>query len=110
MQADQDHEKKEKSTRVSSGSQASQTLPEINFSTFIMSLNSSALVHLGLENDPSTGAKEANLPLAKQTIDILGMLAEKTSGNLTEDEDRLLKNIVYELRLMYVKQKNESSS
>ncbi len=80
-------------------------LPEISFSTFILSLNSSALVHLGLEADPSTGERVSNLPLAKQTIDILGMLAEKTSGNLSDEEQRLLTNIVYELRLMYVKQK-----
>jgi hypothetical protein len=89
---------------------AATALPEINFSTFILSLNSSALVHLGLESDPSTGERVPNLPLAKQTIDILGMLSEKTSGNLSEDEQRLLTNIVYELRLMYVKQKRGASS
>lgn len=91
-------------------SRASAAWPEINFSTFILSLNSSALVHLGLEADPSTGDRLANLPLAKQTIDILAMLENKTSGNLSEDERRLLTNIVYELRLMYVKQKESSSS
>jgi len=84
--------------------------PEINFSTFILSLNSSALVHLGLEADPSTGDRLTNLPLARQTIDILAMLADKTAGNLSEDERRLLTNIVYELRLMYVRQKESSSS
>ena len=86
------------------------TLPEISFSTFILSLNSSALVHLGLETDPSTGGRTSNLPLAKQTIDILGMLEEKTSGNLSDDERRLLTNIVYELRLMYVKQKKGAAT
>jgi len=84
--------------------------PEISFSTFILSLNSSALVHLGLEADPSTGERLTNLPLAKQTIDILAMLADKTTGNLSDDEQRLLTNIVYELRLMYVKQKKGGSS
>ena len=84
--------------------------PEISFSTFILSLNSSALVHLGLESDPSTGERTSNLPLAKQTIDILGMLEEKTSGNLSDDERRLLTNIVYELRLMYVKQKKGAAT
>ena len=57
-------------------------LPEINFATFIFSLNSSVLVHLGMIEDPATGKKEKNLPIAKQTIDILGMLEEKTKGNL----------------------------
>ena len=79
-------------------------LPEINFPTFVFSLNSSALVHLGALDDPSTGRKEKNLPLAKQTIDILGILEEKTKGNLTEDEENLLKNILHDLRLMYVRE------
>lgn len=80
-------------------------LPEINFSTFIFSLNASALVNLGAIENPATGQKEKNLPLAKQTIDILGMLEEKTSGNLSNDEKNLLKNILYDLRLSYVKEK-----
>ncbi len=80
-------------------------LPEINFSTFIFSLNSSVLVHLGLLEDPATGAKQKNLPIAKQTIDILGMLEEKTKGNLTFDEENMLKNILYDLRMLYVREK-----
>jgi len=80
-------------------------LPEINFATFIFSLNSSVLVHLGLIEDPATGEKNKNLAIAKQTIDILGMLEEKTKGNLTEDEEKMLKNILYDLRMIYVKEK-----
>lgn len=80
-------------------------LPEINFATFIFSLNSSVLVHLGLIEDPSTGQKTKRLPLAKQTIDILGMLEEKTKGNLSKDEETMLKNILYDLRILYVKEK-----
>ena len=80
-------------------------LPEINFSTFLLSLNASALVNLGLIENPATGKIEKMLTMAKQTIDIMGMLEEKTSGNLTTDEEGLLKNILYELRLNYVKQK-----
>ena len=79
--------------------------PEINFPTFIVSLNASALLHLGAIEDPSTGQKTKNLPMAKQTIDILSMLEEKTAGNLDNEEKNLLKNILYELRLMYVKEK-----
>ncbi|MDD2316710.1 MAG: DUF1844 domain-containing protein [Desulfobacterales bacterium] len=81
----------------------SGSLPEINFSTFVFSLNSSALVHLGVLEDPATGKPAKDLPLAKQTIDIIGMLEKKTRGNLTNDEARLLENILHELRLMYVK-------
>ncbi len=86
-------------------SEAEPQLPKINFPTFIFSLNSSCLVQLGLIEDPATGAKTKNLALAKQTIDILGMLEEKTRGNLTKDEENMLKNILYDLRIIYVKEK-----
>jgi len=79
-------------------------LPEINFPTFIFSLNSSALVNLGVIEDPATDQKAKNLPLAKQTIDILGMLEEKTQGNLSDDEANMLKTMLYELRMLYVKE------
>jgi len=79
--------------------------PEINFATFIFSLNSSVLVQLGVIDDPATGKKAKNLHLAKQTIDILGMLEEKTRGNLTKDEESMLKNILYDLRIIYIKEK-----
>lgn len=77
-------------------------LPVIDFSTFIFSLNSSALVHLGAIEDPATGKKNKNLPIAKQTIDIIGMLENKTHGNLTNEEKNLLKDILYNLRMLYV--------
>jgi hypothetical protein len=79
--------------------------PEINFATFVASLNASALLQLGAIEDPTTGTKNKNLPMAKQTIDILSMMQEKTAGNLSEEEESLLKNILYDLRLMYVKEK-----
>ena len=79
--------------------------PEINFATFVASLNASALLQLGVIEDPTTGTKNKNLPMAKQTIDILSMMQEKTAGNLSEEEENLLKNILYDLRLMYVKEK-----
>lgn len=80
-------------------------LPEINFMTFIMSLNASAMVHLGVIEEPGAGGKNKNLLLGKQTIDILGMLEEKTRGNLTKDEEHMLKHILYDLRIIYVKEK-----
>ena len=80
-------------------------LPEINFPTFIFSLNSSALVSLGVIEDPAVNKKVKNLPLAKQTIDILGMLEKKTQGNLSEDEASMLKTMLYELRMLYVKER-----
>ena len=79
-------------------------LPEINFATFIISLNASALLYLGAMEDPASGKKVKNLPIGKQTIDILGMLEEKTKGNLSKEEENLLKNILYDLRMIYVKE------
>ena len=76
-----------------------------NFPTFIFSLNTSCLVQLGVIEDPASGKKAKNLALAKQTIDILGMLEEKTLGNLTKEEEGMLKNILYDLRMIYVKEK-----
>ncbi len=80
-------------------------LPEINFATFVVSLNASALLHLGAIEDPTSGKTDKNLPMAKQTIDILNLLEEKTAGNLSKDEDNLLKSILYDLRIIYVKEK-----
>ena len=99
-------EKKEnKSAESERGRISESQLPEMNFPTFIMSMNASALVHLGIIEDPASGKKECNLPLAKQTIDILTMLEQKTRGNLSEDEDKMLKSILYDLKIIYVKEK-----
>ena len=80
-------------------------IPEMNFSLFVFSLNSSALLHLGLIEYPETQKAEKNLQLAKQTIDILGMLDEKTKGNLAEEEENLLRHVLHDLRLLYVQAK-----
>lgn len=88
------------------GEEEGARFPEINFPTFVASLNASALVHLGVIEDPATGSKSKNLPMAKQTIDILSMLEEKTEGNLAPDEKNMLKNILYDLRILYVKEKS----
>lgn len=78
------------------------TLPTIDFATFILSLSHSALMHLGEAPHPDTNKVEANLPLAKQNIDLLGLLEEKTKGNLTGDEERLLAQVLFDLRMRYV--------
>lgn len=79
-------------------------LPRIDFSTFVLSLGASGMVHLGLLPH-AEGAEpgEPNLPLAQQTIDTLQMLLEKTQGNLDEDETKLLQSVLYELRMGFVK-------
>ena len=81
----------------------SPPLPEVSFATFIYSLSTSALVHLGEIPEPITEKMDKNLPFAKQTIDILGILQEKTKGNLTQEEENLLNNFLYDLRMRYVK-------
>lgn len=75
----------------------------INFNNFILSLNTAALVHLGEIPDPITKKKEPDLMLARQTIETLEMLKEKTKGNLTPEEENLLQAILFELKLKYVK-------
>lgn len=79
-------------------------LPEITFSAFLISLSSSAFIHLGDLPDPTTGEKTKDLPLAKQTIDLLGLLREKTRNNLQEDEEKLFDHLLYDLRMRYVKE------
>jgi Domain of unknown function (DUF1844) len=79
-----------------------EALPPIDFPTFILSLATSAQVHLGAIPNPATGKEERNLSIAKETIDLLGMLQEKTKGNLTPDEERLFDHVLYDLRMMYV--------
>ena len=76
--------------------------PPIDFVTFCVSLGSSAFVHLGDAPHPDGGEILPNLVLAQQTIDIIGMLQEKTRGNLTEDEARFLEHLLADLRLRYV--------
>ena len=77
-------------------------LPEINFSTFVISLSTQALMHLGEIGNPLTGKVEPDRPVAKQMIDIIGMLREKTRGNLDPGEDRLIEDILFDLRMKYV--------
>jgi hypothetical protein len=77
-------------------------LPEINFSTFVISLSTQALMHLGEMANPLTGKVEPDTAVAKQMIDIIGMLREKTQGNLNSGEERLMEDILFDLRMKYV--------
>jgi hypothetical protein len=80
-----------------------ESKPTIDFYTFVLSLGSSAFVHLGDAPHPETGeAVPPNLSLARQTIDLLEVLREKTRGNLTDEEGKFLENLLMDLRLRYV--------
>jgi hypothetical protein len=77
-------------------------LPAIDFSTFVISLSTQALMHLGEIANPLTGKVEADVPVAKQMIDIISMLREKTKGNLNATEDRLMEDLLFDLRMKFV--------
>ena len=102
----QDHDTQEAQKTEPTQGETQQPF-QLDFSTFIMSLTSSAFYHLGDMPDPSTGKKEVNLPAVQQTIDMLIMLREKTKGNLKEDEKKLLEQLVYELQVKYVAKTKE---
>jgi hypothetical protein len=82
-------------------------LPEVNFSSFVLSLSSSILLHLGEIADPQSGEKRKDLALAKQTIDIITLLKDKTKGNLTDDEKELMEHLLYDMRMRFVKASQE---
>ena len=84
------------------GADTHTTMPQVTFSTFILSLASTALVQLGEVPDPESGRTETNLALSRHTIDVLDMLRAKTSTCLDAEEKRLLDGILYELRMKYV--------
>lgn len=97
-----------KDTQAASPSREEHTHPStedafpVHFSSFILSLATSALIHLGQEANPATGERSVELPAARQVIDLITLLEEKTKGNLTPDEENLLRQILFTLRLKFV--------
>ena len=82
----------------------------VDFRTFIISLGTSAMLHLGEIPDPDEGAPVVNLELARSTIDLLDLLKQKTAGNLTRDEAQTIDGLLYDLRLRFVARSGGSSS
>jgi hypothetical protein len=78
-------------------------MPEVTFPAFVMSLNTSALYHLGEIQDPATGKTVVDFDLARHAIDTLVLIQNKTKGNLDRDEEELLRNILYDIKLRFVK-------
>lgn len=74
----------------------------VDFPTFIFSLATGALIHLGISPDPATGKTEINVTMAQQNIDLLVLLKDKTKGNLTEDESQMLESLLSEVQLRFV--------
>lgn len=77
---------------------------EVNFSNFVISLSTSALFYFGDFPNPETNKAEKNLPAARQLIDTLSMLKNKTEGNLDDNEKNLIEGVLYELQMRYVKE------
>ena len=80
----------------------------VDFGTFVLSLGSSALVHLGEIQHGDTAEAKENMLLARQTIDLLAMLQEKTRGNLTGQETRFLSDLLADLRLKFVEKSRQA--
>ena len=77
-------------------------MPEVTFSTFVMSLNTSVLYHLGELPDPESGETFVNLDLARHAIDTLVVLEQKTKGNLTPEEAKMISDVLHQLRMLFV--------
>ncbi|GAB4339603.1 MAG: hypothetical protein Kow0089_12610 [Desulfobulbaceae bacterium] len=84
-------------------------MPEVTFTSFVLSLNTTALFHLGELAHPESGEKTVDLELVKHTIDTLELIRRKTQGNLDADENQLLGNILYDLKMRYVTAKGRES-
>jgi hypothetical protein len=96
-------EKGEAQARDSESAQASSAPPlPPDFASFIVSLSHAAVFHLGQAPDPQTGQTRQDLPMARHTIDTIAMLKEKTQGNLSNEEQQLIDNVLTDLRLAYV--------
>lgn len=81
------------------------TMPKVSFDTLVASLNASALFSMGVLADPEAGETRKDLEMARYTIDLLEMLEEKTKGNLSAEEAEMLKHVLYDLRMIYVREK-----
>ena len=85
-------------------------MPEVTFASFVLSLNTTALYHLGELPHPERGKSDIDLELVKHTIDTLSLLRDKTRGNLDKDEEELMANVIYDLKIRFVKASGSSAA
>lgn len=85
-------------------------LAAVQFSSFVISLATTAFIHLGEMEDPVTSRKETNLEGARQMIDIIDMLRQKTRGNLDPAEQELIEGVLFELKLRYTQKASVARS
>lgn len=81
-------------------------MPDVTFVGFLLSLNTTALYHLGEIAHPESGERVVDLELVKHTIDTISLLSDKTKGNLDSDESELITKMLYDLKLRYVNASN----
>jgi len=82
---------------------------QLTFSAFVLGLASSALIHLGVHQNPETGSIVIDLTLARQSIDVLAMLREKTRGNLSAEEEQLFSSVLSDLKMRFVEKSNSKA-
>lgn len=103
MTTQRDEEQRAQTRGTAAGPSQASTPPELDFSTFILSLSTSALYQMGQVPDPETGRLSTpDRTLARHAIDTLEMLRVKTRGNLDPDEEKLFASLLYELRMKFV--------
>lgn len=101
-QVEKEKEELKASTDAPEGEAEEQALPPASFMVLMSTLATQAMAAMGLIPDPMTGQPSVNLPMAKHFIDLLGMLQEKTQGNLTEEEANHLRDGLHQLRMIFV--------
>jgi hypothetical protein len=87
---------------MTSPDQTKNSESSVSFSAFVVTIVQSAMVHLGEAPNPETGGRQMDLDMARHTIDVLNMLKEKTKGNRTEDETKMLDTLLYEVRTKFL--------
>lgn len=84
-------------------------MPQVTFISLVLSLNTTALFHMGELAHPASGERLIDLELVKHTIDTLALLRDKSKGNLDNDEKELLDKVLYDLKMRFVKAKNNAA-
>lgn len=97
-------------TKASADAGKPGQIPPADFNTLVSSIATQALFSMGAMPDPQTGQRYTNLDYARHHIDTLGVIEEKTKGNLTDEERKTLSSTLYELRQSYVQIANASRS
>ncbi len=85
-------------------------LPKMDLTTFFLSISSAAYMGLGLVPSPNQDQPQVDLELARQNIDLLELIYEKTRGNRTPEEDRLIEQLLFETRMKYIEKQRELGS